>query len=81
MVSMEDTMFIFHRKIKASVQNGFTLIELMIVIAIVGIIASIAIPEFIRYRARALNTQAISDLRNLQIDFEGFYAEFGQYPN
>jgi len=62
-------------------RKGFTLIELMIVIAIIGILAAIAIPQFTAYRSRAYNTAALSDLRNLKTDLEGYYAEWQIYPN
>ena len=61
-------------------QKGFTLIELMIVIAIIGILAAIAIPQFSKYRARSYNASAMSDARNLRTDLEGHYAEWSVYP-
>ena len=61
-------------------QKGFTLIELMIVIAIIGILAAIAIPQFSAYRARGFNSGALSDTRNLRTEFESFYAEWDTYP-
>jgi len=62
-------------------QKGFTLIELMIVIAIIGILAAIAIPQFSSYRAKSFNTAALSDVRNLRTDLEARYAEWSVYAD
>ena len=60
--------------------EGFTLIELMIVIAIIGILAAIAIPQFSAYRQRGYNASASSDLRNFKTCMEAYQADFQQYP-
>ena len=60
-------------------QKGFTLIELMIVIAIIGILAAIAIPQFNSYRKRALDSSAQSDLRNAATAQEAYYVDETTY--
>lgn len=52
-------------KAVVSKRNGFTLIELMIVIAIIGILAAIAIPNFIAYRNKSYCSQAESDAEHI----------------
>jgi len=60
-------------------QKGFTLIELMIVVAIIGILAAIAIPQFSTYRLKAFNGSAEADLRNLMTAQEAVYADTQAY--
>jgi type IV pilus assembly protein PilA len=73
---MEDNMFT-----KFNTKEGFTLIELMIVIAIIGILAAIAIPQFSAYRKRAYNSAAESDVRNIATAQEAYYVDNSSYAN
>ena len=60
-------------------EKGFTLIELMIVIAIIGILAAIAIPQFTAYRQRGYNAAMQSDLRNAATAQEAYYSDSLSY--
>jgi prepilin-type N-terminal cleavage/methylation domain-containing protein len=59
--------------------KGFTLIELLVVITIISILATISIPQFAKYRVRAFNAVAISDLRNAKTELEGYYLDPQRY--
>jgi type IV pilus assembly protein PilA len=61
--------------------EGFTLIELMIVIAIIGILAAIAIPQFSAYRKRSYNAAAEADLRNAATAQEAYFTDFDKYSS
>jgi len=60
-------------------KKGFTLIELLIVVAIIGILAVIAIPAYIGQQRNATRTEAYSNLQNLRLLEEQYYAENGCY--
>jgi type IV pilus assembly protein PilA len=63
-----------------TVQKGFTLIELMIVIAIIGILAAIAIPAYQNYTIRSQVTEGLSLADGWKTSISEFYAQNGSFP-
>ena len=60
-------------------KGGFTLIELMIVVAIIGILAAIAIPNFLQFQLRSKTGEAKVNLAAIRTAEEGYFAEFNNY--
>jgi type IV pilus assembly protein PilA len=61
--------------------KGFSLVELMVVVAIIGILSAIAIPQINKYMARARQTEAKLNLSALYTSNKAFYAEYGIYDS
>ena len=60
-------------------RGGFTLIELMIVVAIIGILAAIAIPNFLRFQLKAKSSEGKTNIAAIRTAEESYFAEYGNY--
>ncbi len=61
-------------------QKGFSLVELMIVVAIIGILAAVAVPNFKKFQAKAKQSEAKSLLSNFYASAQAIHGEVGVYP-
>jgi general secretion pathway protein G len=62
-------------------RRGFTLIEMMIAMGIAGLLAAIAVPNYISYRQRALNASVITEIRILEKRIANYVVDNGQLPS
>ncbi|RMG59822.1 MAG: prepilin-type N-terminal cleavage/methylation domain-containing protein [Deltaproteobacteria bacterium] len=66
---------------KMKSKKGFTLIELMIVVAIIGILAAIAIPNFLKFQAKSKQSEAKTNLKAVYTAETSYFGEFNQYSS
>jgi general secretion pathway protein G len=61
--------------------GGFTLIELMLAVSIIGVLASLAVPNYVDFIEKARVARAVAELHGLAKELKGFALSGGQYPN
>ncbi|MEV4132315.1 prepilin-type N-terminal cleavage/methylation domain-containing protein [Dactylosporangium sp. NPDC049742] len=77
---MKETLRRMQKK-RAAGDSGFTLVELLVVVVIIGVLVAIAVPMYLNYRKGAANKSAESDVRAAVSAVEQFYTENGNtYP-
>src|SRR5690606_9846535 len=64
---------------KAKRQDGFTLVELMVVVAIIGLLSAVAVPNFKKYQARAKISEAKLQLAAIYTAQSAFFSDFNMY--
>ena len=62
-------------------RQGFTLIEILIVVAIIGLLAGVILVGLGQFRARARDSRRVTDLKAIQNGLEVYYSRFNRYPN
>lgn len=61
-------------------RRGFTIVELLVVVTVIGVLAQIAIPHYAGVKRRALAASIVGDVRAVQIAAFGYYTEHGEFP-
>lgn len=67
------------RKARSRMDRGFTIVELMIVVGIIGLIASLAIPNYLRFTARASRGEMMETLSKIKLSFKNLYDNTGSF--
>lgn len=67
--------------LKKATQRGFTIVELLIVIVVIGILAGLVITTYNGIQQKARNTERQTDLKAIQGQLEAYYATNGKYPD
>jgi type IV pilus assembly protein PilA len=62
-------------RMKTRIKKGFTLIELMIVVAIIGVLAAVAIPAFMKYIRKSKTTEAVENVKKIYEGARSYYME------
>ncbi len=73
-------MFLIFLKNKRQNNQGFTLIELLVVVAIIGILSSVVLSSLSTARMKARDARRVSDLKQIRIALESYFADNGHYP-
>ncbi|HVF19260.1 MAG TPA: prepilin-type N-terminal cleavage/methylation domain-containing protein [Mycobacteriales bacterium] len=68
-------------RIETRDDDGFTLVELLVVVIIIGVLSAIALPSFLGQRTKAQRAVVSSDLRNISSAQEAFFVENGNYTD
>lgn len=70
-----------HSLIRSKRQQGFTIVELLIVIVVIGILAALVITTFTGVQGRARDTERETDIKAIHGQLEAYYADHGGYPS
>ena len=68
-------------KVNKKIQEGFTLVEILIVVVIIGILAAIAIPTYFKYVERGYASDAKVQIKNILESSKLYYSETGEWPD